>query len=475
VKGFVPTPKETVDLMVNRLFLGRAPRAGDSLLDPGCGQGELIEGVIRWCRAHEISIPKIIGIESNPKHVVAARARFAGCPAVEIRQSDFLRDRDDEDYDFVVGNPPYVPITELSEKEKHFYREQFRTAIGRFDLYLLFFEQSLRLLKSGGRMVFVTPEKFLYVETAAALRKMLASKNVEEVRLIDEATFEDLVTYPTITTLSNQAGSGFASVILRNGEQVRIVPPSDGSSWLPAMLNHKGDSTGLALADVCLRISCGVATGADGIFVKASEAIEPSLRRYAFPTIAGREMGDFNADLDYQKVMLVPYDLDGDLLPENKLGNLKTYLAQSSNRSRLEGRTCARRKPWYAFHETPPLRDILRPKILCKDITAHPKFWSEREGKLVPRHSVYYIVPRDAAMLDDLCEYLNSKQVAAWLDSHCQRVANGFLRLQSHVLKRIPVPARFSDVCKTAPIHRVKRSPRIRREDVRTRQLEFGR
>jgi adenine-specific DNA-methyltransferase len=475
VKGFVPTPKETVDLMVNRLFLGRVPRRGDSVLDPGCGQGEFIEGVIRWCRAHQVAIPKIVGIESNPKHVVTARARFAGCPAVEIRQSDFLRDRDHGAYEFIVGNPPYVPITELSEREKRFYRERFSTAIGRFDLYLLFFEQALQLLKPGGCMVFVTPEKFLYVETAATLRKMLASKNVEEVRLIDEATFEDLVTYPTITTLSNQVGSGFASVILRSGEQVRIIPPSDGSSWLPAMLNHKGDSTGLALADVCLRISCGVATGADEIFVKEPEAIEPGLRRFAYPTIAGREMGDFNAELRFGKLMLIPYDLDGDLLPENKLGSLKNYLAQSSIRSRLEQRTCARRKPWYAFHETPPLRDILRPKILCKDITAHPKFWVEHQGKLVPRHSVYYIVPRDPAMLDELCDYLNSTRVADWLDSHCQRVANGFLRLQSHVLKQIPLPTRFADASKELRNHAIKQSARIRREDVRTRQLEFGR
>src|ERR1700680_2488806 len=100
--------------MVDRLFLERPPRSEDTLLDPGCGRGEFIEGVIRWCRAHRAPIPRILGIESNPKHVTAAVDRFAGHSAVEIRESDFLRDRDPACYDFIIGNPPYVPITELS-------------------------------------------------------------------------------------------------------------------------------------------------------------------------------------------------------------------------------------------------------------------------------------------------------------------------------------------------------------------------
>jgi adenine-specific DNA-methyltransferase len=475
VKGFVPTPKETVDLMVNRLFLKRHPAADAMVLDPGCGEGEFIEGILRWCAKNQADTPRIIGIESDPRHVAIARARFAGRSSIEIRQSDFLRDQQLGKYDFIVGNPPYVPITELSEQEKGRYREWFKTATGRFDLYLLFFEQALKLLKPAGRMVFITPEKFLYVKTAQPLRLILADKNVEEIRLINEETFENLVTYPTITTISNQANSGFASVFLRNGTNVRIILPSDGSTWLPAMIGHKADSSTLTLEELCVRISCGVATGADEVFVRAHEAIEPSLRRFAYPTIAGREMGDFNENLTFKKLMLIPYDLDGRLIPEGKLGELKGYLSRPAIRSTLEQRTCVRRKPWYAFHETPPLRDILRPKIICKDITERPKFWVDREGKFVPRHSVYYIVPRNTAVIENLCDHLNSDLVRGWLDSHCQRVANGFLRLQSHVLKRIPVSSRFSDSERTAANQSARPSARLRREDVRTRQLEFER
>ncbi|MGH7447747.1 MAG: TaqI-like C-terminal specificity domain-containing protein [Longimicrobiales bacterium] len=138
--------------------------------------------------------------------------------------------------------------------------------------------------------------------------------------------------------------------------------------------------------------------------------------------------------------MLVPYRNDSSLLPESELAALGEYLRSPTHYERLMRCTCTRSKPWYAFHETPPLTDVLRPKLLCKDIGAEPIFVVDRSGDILPRHSLYYIVPRDAAVVDELEEFLNSAHVARWLRDHCQRAASGFLRVQSHILKRLPLP-----------------------------------
>ena len=45
-------------------------------------------------------------------------------------------------FDYIIGNPPYVPIEGLDEAEKGRYKAAFLTAQGRFDLYLLFFRTS---------------------------------------------------------------------------------------------------------------------------------------------------------------------------------------------------------------------------------------------------------------------------------------------------------------------------------------------
>jgi len=436
MRGFVPTPTEIVDRMVDCLFRGRAPTRTNNLLDPGCGTGVFLAGVLRWCTKHGVQMPTMIGIESDFRRAQKARNNFDAVSNVQVRHADFLNGPA-ESFDFIIGNPPYVPIYGFSDKEKRDFRAQYQTARGRFDLYLLFFERALRSLKPGGRMVFITPEKFLYVETAAPLRRLLSEVDVEEIELVNEETFAGLVTYPTITTIVKRPPKEVTVVRLRDGSHQRCAL-NGSASWMPIIRGVAHQQLHpVVLQDICIRVSCGVATGADDVFVRESDSIEPELVNFALATIAGRELTWPGEITQHRHVMLIPYIRRGELLAEGDLGALRQYLL--SKRERLMRRTCVARKPWYAFHETPPLADILRPKILCKDITAQPRFWMDRKGSLVPRHSVYYIVPRDTRNLERLCAYLNSATASRWLAEHCQRAANGFLRLQSNVLKLMPI------------------------------------
>lgn len=444
----MPTPHGVVDAMMAKLFDGCPPKPDSNVLDPGCGTGRFIEGIVRWCLQHEKVLPRVMGIESDTRHLDEARRSVSHLTSVQILNEDFLTSRA-ETFDYIVGNPPYVPITELSSAERSNYRARYSTATGRFDLYLLFFEQSLRLLKPGGRLVFITPEKFIYVRTAAPLRRALASLSVEELHFLDETTFGDLTTYPTITTIVNSPARSQTRILLRDGTQRQVQLTADGSSWLPVINGDSLSEPTHTLADISLRISCGVATGADAVYVARTSDLASSLRPYAFPTIAGRQI-TAGKGVDATHSMLVPYDISGELLPEDQIGELGVYLRQSDRQSRLLKRTCVARKPWYAFHENPPLADILKPKILCKDITSRPFFVVDNSKRIVPRHSVYYIVPRDASSVEELCAYLNSAPAQAWLTAHCQHAANGFLRLQSHVLRNMPVPTEFATSCQLA-------------------------
>lgn len=83
---------------------------------------------------------------------------------------------------------------------------------------------------------------------------------------------------------------------------------------------------------------------------------------------------------------------------------------------------------------------LLKPKILWPDVAKTPAFYIDAVGLVVPRHSVYYLVPRDRRLLRPLAEYLNGEAARRWIAAHAQRAASGYLRLQSHVIKELCVP-----------------------------------
>lgn len=412
------------------------------VLDPGCGEGEFIDGLLRYCKRHELSKPRIVGIELAPDRATVARRRFSGVQEVEIREADFLLPSTDK-YDLIVGNPPYVSILGLSQGERSYFRQAYSSARGRFDLYVLFFEQAMRMLTRDGRLVFITPEKYLYVESARGLRELLLSRHVSELYFAQESTFGSLVTYPLITTVGAESSLAPTRVVNRDGLELTVRLES-ANSWLPTIRGHNSSGhRGLVLGDVALRVSCGVATGADHVFILRRSELSPALGRFAHPTLSGRQIA-LGRNIANDHVILAPYDSAGRLLPESSLGALGTYLNESSRRAQLERRTCAARKKWFAYHDNLPLDVTLRPKLLCKDITETPFFVLDETGSIVPRHSVYYVVPSDPSDLKPLATYLNSAEARDWMRAHCQRAAKGFLRMQSHILKQLPLPPSFA-------------------------------
>ena len=461
MRGFVPTPEATVDHMVAMLFRERTPMADDHVLDPGCGPGAFIEGIIRWCRLQGTPIPSITGIELDQVRFGQAADKFSDIPQVQILQADFLSADVKEKYDFVVANPPYVSILGIDDAEREDFRRRCRSAVGRFDLYMLFMEQALAVAKPNATLVFITPEKYTYVQSGAGIRHLLASRCVTDLSLVDEAAFPGRITYPVITRIEHRQQMDKTRITCRDQQSYLASLPARGETWrhLLSSISSTKISGSQTLAAFCNRISCGIATGADAVFVKELAELPSGLERHAWPTISGRQLQPQSSNLRTSSVMLMPYSSESRLKPLGEIDALADYLKRSDNQAMLRKRSCSQRKPWYAFHDAPQMADLLQPKILCKDICDDPVFWIDANGAVIPRHSVYYLVPSSAAHIYEIADYLNSAQVKAWLQANAQRAANGFLRIQSSVLKRLPVPddlaARWTVSCDPVVLHPV--------------------
>ncbi|WP_276270909.1 Eco57I restriction-modification methylase domain-containing protein [Haloarcula litorea] len=449
MKGHVPTPPEIAGKMVKELF-DEHPSDDDRILYPGVGDGPFIAAVSRYCHEHDLHMPEGVAVDSAPDLLGEARDRHADKP-VEFLEADFLDLNTDDigQFDYVIGNPPYVPIEGLSEAEKRQYKNNFKTAEQRFDLYILFFEQSLDLLAPDGRLVFITPEKFEYTHTTSELRRLMASYHVERIEHVPENAFSGKVTYPCITTIHDRDATE-TRVVRRDATEDDVELPRDGSSWASYVRSGDTDthdySTGVTLDDVTQRVSCGLATGRDKIFVQDENDVLDQLveEGWTYPTTSGKQLS-INDGPRSGQVIICPYDEHGNLAPEDELGAYGEWA--ELHRDELESRSCVEKgKVWYSWHENPPMQDLYDvPKILTKDVCEHPEFWADREGTVVPRHSVYYIIPENGVALEDLLEYLNSPKAQAWLEQHSQKAHNDYYRMQSKVLKELPVPSELGE------------------------------
>ena len=60
-------------------------------------------------------------------------------------------------FDVVIGNPPYIPTERIASADKSYYEEKYQSAYGRINVYPLFYEKGLTLLKNNGLLGYITP------------------------------------------------------------------------------------------------------------------------------------------------------------------------------------------------------------------------------------------------------------------------------------------------------------------------------
>jgi len=92
-------------------------------------------------------------------------------------------------FDAVIGNPPYG--ASLTEKEKTYYRNYYKTSQGRFDSYWYFIEKGISLIKPNSLFSFIVPDTWFTVRNAEHLRILVLSETyLEQLLVLHENIFK---------------------------------------------------------------------------------------------------------------------------------------------------------------------------------------------------------------------------------------------------------------------------------------------
>jgi len=96
-------------------------------------------------------------------------------------------------FDVVIGNPSYVEHKKLKDFSE-FFKRSYGVYSGTADLYVYFYEKSLKILKEHGLLGFITSNKFMKTSYGSKLRLLLTKKTINEIiDFTDVHVFEALV------------------------------------------------------------------------------------------------------------------------------------------------------------------------------------------------------------------------------------------------------------------------------------------
>ncbi len=128
---------------------------------------------------------------------------FKNQSPAEFFDSDYMFGVDN--FNIVIGNPPYVSVWKINKKDKTVYQGLYDTALGHYDLYVLFYERALKSLVNGGILAFITSNKWMAQSYGYGLRKLFLSKQV--LKLLDfsaHQVFESATVDTQITIIKNE-------------------------------------------------------------------------------------------------------------------------------------------------------------------------------------------------------------------------------------------------------------------------------
>lgn len=188
-QGAFYTPPKIVDYMVDKA-LGRIENLKDiRVLDPACGCGSFLISVYSYLlnkglKPKDIVKKHIYAIDIEPVPVEIAKLILTLASGY-YPENVFCHDSLEKDklpvekrsFDVVIGNPPYLNIERIAKEKKAEYLKNFKSAIRRFDLYIIFIEQAVeRFLKEDGVLGYIIPDKILTQSYAKNIREILLNK-----------------------------------------------------------------------------------------------------------------------------------------------------------------------------------------------------------------------------------------------------------------------------------------------------------
>lgn len=279
-------------------------------------------------------------------------------------------------FDVIIGNPPYGDF--FNESEKSYLLKKYSTSFsGTFDMYILFFEASLKILKSKRKLCFITPNTFIEYSQFSGLRKLLTSgNNIEQILGLTKVFIDAIVDTAIIILTKNTAQSEyFKGKIFK--EKLNSIELIEIPNLKSENLNINGftlkfsenfnvrdliKKNPMKLSDI-IKITQGITTGGNESFIAPREFfLKKNIPETVIKKVLkGKTINRYSLDFDDEYILysVKSVNQESQIRISNLLEPFREKL--SSKRETKQGKL-----PWYCLHWARNEMDFNKPKILIR-------------------------------------------------------------------------------------------------------------
>lgn len=231
--------------------------------------------------------------------------------------------RNNGGFDIVIGNPPYIGFHNVPDKD--YYKGNYFSANGKYDFYVLFIEQGIRLLAHKGLISFICPSYFYKRNYGKNIRKLLLdTTNIRYIAdFADYQIFDSALTYTCI--FGAQKGKDADEKVKILGEELseasayhirqdELQEPSWNLEKAEdnTILNKILETAQVKFGEITVSISQGIVTGFNDIYlINESTIKEFDLEReYLEPAYKGRDIRNGTL-INTGTYVFYPYNVKG--------------------------------------------------------------------------------------------------------------------------------------------------------------------
>lgn len=367
-------------------------------------------------------------------------------------------------FDLVIGNPPYIGISKLEDKN-NLQKQEYTTFESTGDLYSLFYEKGNELLKLTGHLCYITSNKWLRAGYGKSLRKYFIEKT-NPIQLIDfgqTMIFETAVVHSNILIFQNQQNAKllqavqFEQDLYKNNLSIRgyfsankmTINHFDENIWTIAsnslqMIKTKAEFVGTPLKDWDIQFYRGLLTGLNEAFIidenTKNKLIEEDDRNSEIikPILRGRDVRKYSCNYNNLWIINSHNGIRQQNIPKIEVERDFPYIFKhlSSFLPKAELRA-DQGDHWTNLRNCAYINEFSQPKIVFSEIVSEAQFHYDEKG-YYPEATVFFMT---GANLKYLIALLNSKPVTFIFKTfYAGGELVGKFRYKKAFLENLPVP-----------------------------------